>query len=155
MSETRRNKSLDALVQDDATPEMLVELLPKAQGTLKASASYLALVRRAMDSKTKQEQLQRWGDNGPITEVVYDTASLAQRTLDEGLHADPEVQMAALGRRRLSDGHGFTDTSMYENNESGFVDKPVVNEEDEFDFDRYARLIGARYLSKCKPEEAA
>lgn len=85
MSETRRNKGVDALVPDEATPEMLVELLPKAQGILKASASYLALVRRAMDSKTKQEHLQRWGDIDPITEVVYDTASLAQRTLDAGL----------------------------------------------------------------------
>lgn len=85
MSETRRNKGVDALVPDEATPEMLVELLPKAQGILKASASYLALVRRAMDSKTKQEHLQRWGDIDPITEVVYDTAGLAQRTLDAGL----------------------------------------------------------------------
>lgn len=85
MSETRRNKGVDALVPDEATPEMLVELLPKAQGILKASASYLALVRRAMDSKTKQEHLQRWGDIDPITEVVYDTDSLAQRTLDAGL----------------------------------------------------------------------
>lgn len=66
MSETRRNKGVDALVPDEATPEMLVELLPKAQGILKASASYLALVRRAMDSKTKQEHLQRWGDIDPI-----------------------------------------------------------------------------------------
>lgn len=85
MSETRRNKGVDALVPDEATPEMLVDLLPKAQGILKASASYLALVRRAMDSKTKQEHLQRWGDIDPITEVVYDTDSLAQRTLDAGL----------------------------------------------------------------------
>ena len=50
MSKTRRNKGVDALVPDEATPEMLVELLPKAQGILKASASYLALVRRAMDA---------------------------------------------------------------------------------------------------------
>lgn len=73
--------------------------------------------------------------------------------LDDGLHADPEAQMAALGR--LADGHGFSDAPMYEHSESGLVDKPVVNEEGELDFERYARLIGAKHPYKRKPEEAA
>lgn len=73
--------------------------------------------------------------------------------LDDGLHADPEAQMAALGR--LADGHGFSDAPMYEHSESGLVDKPVVNEEGELDFERYARLIGTKHPDKRKPEEAA
>ncbi|MCT6918049.1 MAG: hypothetical protein M3Z49_02420 [Bifidobacteriales bacterium] len=73
--------------------------------------------------------------------------------LDDGLHADPEAQMAAQGR--LADGHGFTDASMYEHNESGLVDKSVVNEEGELDFERYVRLIGAKHPDKRKPEETA
>ena len=75
--------------------------------------------------------------------------------LDDGLHADPEAQMAALVQGRLADGRGFTDAPMYEHNESGLVDKSVVNEEGELDFERYARLIGAKHPDKRKPEEAA
>lgn len=73
--------------------------------------------------------------------------------LDDGLHADPEAQIAAQGR--LADGHGFTDAPMYEHNESGLVDKSVVNEEGELDFERYARLIGAKHPDKQKQEETA
>lgn len=73
--------------------------------------------------------------------------------LDDGLHADPEAQMAALGR--LADGHGFSDAPMYEHSDSGLVDKPVVNEAGELDFERYARLIGVKHPDKRKPEEAA
>ncbi|MCI1984097.1 MAG: hypothetical protein LKJ47_04925 [Bifidobacteriaceae bacterium] len=76
----------DALVPDEATPDMLVGLLPKAQGILKASAAYLAAVRGLMDSKDKKAYIEKWGGKvDPITEVLYDTASLAQKTLDAGL----------------------------------------------------------------------
>ena len=75
--------------------------------------------------------------------------------LDDGLHADLEAQMAALVQGRLADGRGFTDAPMYEHNESGLVDKSVVNEEGELDFERYARLIGVKHPDKQKPEEAA
>ena len=75
--------------------------------------------------------------------------------LDDGLHADPEAQMAALGQGRLLDGHGFSDAPMYEHSESGLVDKSVVNEEGELDFERYARLIGVKYPDKQKQEETA
>lgn len=73
--------------------------------------------------------------------------------LDDGLHADPEAQIAALGR--LADGHGFSDAPMYERSESGLVDKSVVNEEGELDFERYARLIGVKHPDKQKQEETA
>ena len=76
-------------------------------------------------------------------------------SVDDGLHADPEAQMAALGQGRLLDGHGFSDAPMYEHSESGLVDKPVVNEECELDFERYVRLIGVKHPDKRKPEEAA
>ena len=75
--------------------------------------------------------------------------------LDDGLQADLEAQMAALVQGRLADGRVFTDAPMYERNESGLVDKSVVNEEGELDFDRYVRLIGAKHPVKRKQEETA
>ena len=76
-------------------------------------------------------------------------------SVDDGLHADLEAQMAVLVQGRLADGRGFTDAPMYEHNESGLVDKSVVNEEGELDFERYVRLIGAKHPDKRKPEETA
>ena len=75
----------EALIPQEATPDTLVGLIPKAQGVMKASAQYLAAVRQLMDSESKKQHVAKWGDISPITEVIYDTADLAQRTLDAGL----------------------------------------------------------------------
>jgi hypothetical protein len=82
---TQQKPVQGSLVPDEATPDMLVGLLPKAQGILKASATYLAAVRGLLASKDKMAHIKRWGDLTPVTEVLYDTASLAQKTLDAGL----------------------------------------------------------------------
>lgn len=77
--------SQEALIPDEATPDMLVELLPKAQQIMKASAAYLAQVRRYMTQATKKDYVAKWKDIDAITETIYDTAELAQKTLDAGL----------------------------------------------------------------------
>jgi hypothetical protein len=75
----------DALIPDEVTPDMLVTLLPSAQAVLKASAKYLAAVRKMMLTASKKTYVGKYGNIDPITEVLYDTASLAQKTLDAGL----------------------------------------------------------------------
>ncbi|KAB5608391.1 hypothetical protein [Bifidobacterium jacchi] len=60
-------------------------LIPRAQQIMKASAAYLAQVRKYMTQATKKEYAAKWGDIDAITETIYDTAELAQRTLDAGL----------------------------------------------------------------------
>ena len=75
----------EALIPNEATPATLVDLLPKAQVILKGSAQYLTEVRKYLSSRDKQEHLKKWGDLDALTEVLYDTASLAQKTLDAGL----------------------------------------------------------------------
>lgn len=74
-----------ALIPDEATPATLVDLLPKAQQILKASAQYLTEVRKFLSNKTKQDHLKEWGEIDALTEVLYDTAARSQKTLDAGL----------------------------------------------------------------------
>lgn len=78
-------KTQEALIPDESTPDILVELIPKAQQIMKASAAYLAQVRKYMTKNSKQEYVDKWKDIYAITETIYDTAELAQRTLDVGL----------------------------------------------------------------------
>ncbi|KAA8832587.1 hypothetical protein [Bifidobacterium tissieri] len=75
----------EALIPDEATPDMLVELIPKAQQIMKASAAYLAQVRKYMTQSTKKDYVAKWKDIDAITETIYDTADLAQKTLETGL----------------------------------------------------------------------
>ena len=75
----------EALIPEEATPDMLVDLLPKAQNILKASATYLAAVRKLTTAKSKQEHVEKWGDLSVLTETLYDSAELAQKTLDAWL----------------------------------------------------------------------
>ena len=112
-------RSQEALIPDEATPDMLVELIPRAQQIMKASAAYLAQVRRSMTQATKKEYVAKWGDIDAITETIYDTAELAQRTLDAGLAVETmlakplksrEVVMLDDLRRRL-DHTAATDTA--------------------------------------------
>lgn len=60
------------------------ELRTTGQGAqvAKAAAVVLKACRTVMDTKNKQEHIDKWGGIHAITEAVYDCADLAQRSLD-------------------------------------------------------------------------
>lgn len=60
------------------------ELRTTGQGAqvAKAAAVVLKACRNVMDTKNKQEHIDKWGGIHAITEAVYDCADLAQRILD-------------------------------------------------------------------------
>ncbi|MDO5763092.1 MAG: hypothetical protein Q4P90_03710 [Bifidobacteriaceae bacterium] len=69
-----------ALIPQEATPDLLIDLIGKTQQVTKAAAVVLKACRACMDTKTKKEHIDKWGGIHAITEVVYDCADLAQRS---------------------------------------------------------------------------
>lgn len=72
-----------ALIPQEATPDTLIDLIGKTQQVTKAAAAVLKACRNVMDTKNKQEHIDKWGGIHAITEAVYDCADLAQRILDD------------------------------------------------------------------------
>lgn len=72
-----------ALIPQEATPDLLIDLIGKTQQVTKAAAVVLKACRNVMDTKNKQEHIDKWGGIHAITEAVYDCADLAQRILDD------------------------------------------------------------------------
>lgn len=70
------------LIPQEATPDTLIDLIGKTQQVTKAAAVVLKACRNVMDTKNKQEHIDKWGGIHAITEAVYDCADLAQRILD-------------------------------------------------------------------------
>lgn len=70
------------LIPQEATPDTLIDLIGKTQQVTKAAAVVLKACRTVMDTKNKQEHIDKWGGIHAITEAVYDCADLAQRSLD-------------------------------------------------------------------------
>lgn len=71
------------LIPQEATPDTLIDLIGKTQQVTKAAAVVLKACRNVMDTKNKQEHIDKWGGIHAITEAVYDCADLAQRILDD------------------------------------------------------------------------
>ena len=71
-----------ALIPQEATPDTLIDLIGKTQQVTKAAAVVLKACRNVMDTKNKQEHIDKLGGIHAITEAVYDCADLAQRILD-------------------------------------------------------------------------
>lgn len=71
------------LIPQEATPDTLIDLIGKTQQVTKAAAVVLKACRSVMDTKNKQEHIDKWGGIHAITEAVYDCADLAQRILDD------------------------------------------------------------------------
>lgn len=71
-----------ALIPQEATPDTLIDLIGKTQQVTKSAAVVLKACRTVMDTKNKQEHIDKWGGIHAITEAVYDCADLAQRILD-------------------------------------------------------------------------
>lgn len=67
-----------ALIPQEATPDTLIDLIGKTQQVTKAAAVVLKACRTVMDTKNKQEHIDKWGGIHAITEAVYDCADLAQ-----------------------------------------------------------------------------
>lgn len=70
------------LIPQEATPDTLIDLIGKTQQVTKAAAVVLKACRNVMNTKNKQEHIDKWGGIHAITEAVYDCADLAQRILD-------------------------------------------------------------------------
>ena len=74
------------LIPQEATPDTLIDL--KA-------------CRTVMDTKNKQEHIDKWGGIHAITEAVYDCADLAQRILDAGLAMENMCAKPASSRQMI------------------------------------------------------
>lgn len=66
-----------ALIPQEATPDTLIDLIGKTQQVTKAAAVVLKACRTVMDTKNKQEHIDKWGGIHAITEAVYDCAKPA------------------------------------------------------------------------------
>lgn len=82
-----------ALIPQEATPDTLIDLIGKTQQVTKAAA--------VMDTKNKQEHIDKWGGIHAITEAVYDCADLAQRILDAGLAMENMCAKPATSRQMI------------------------------------------------------
>lgn len=89
-----------ALIPQEATPDLLIDLIGKTQQVTKAAAVVLKACRACMDTKTKKEHIDKWGGMHAITEVVYDCADLAQRILD-GLAMESMCAKPASSRQMI------------------------------------------------------
>lgn len=90
-----------ALIPQEATPDLLIDLIGKTQQVTKAAAVVLNACRACMDTKTKKEHIDKWGGMHAITEVVYDCADLAQRILDAGLAMESMCAKPASSRQMI------------------------------------------------------
>lgn len=90
-----------ALIPQEATPDLLIDLIGKTQQVTKAAAVVLKACRAFMDTKTKKEHIDKWGGMHAITEVVYDCADLAQRILDAGLAMESMCAKPASSRQMI------------------------------------------------------
>lgn len=90
-----------ALIPQEATPDLLIDLIGKTQQVTKAAAVVLKACRACMDTKTKKEHIDKWGGMHAITEVVYDCADLAQRILDAGLAMESMCAKPASSRQMI------------------------------------------------------
>ena len=80
-----RKTEQQALIPQEATPDLLIDMIAKTQQITKSAVTVIKACRSCMDSRTKQEHIDRWGDINVITEAIYDIADLAQRIVDTGL----------------------------------------------------------------------
>ena len=90
-----------ALIPQEATPDTLIDLIGKTQQVTKAAAVVLKACRNVMDTKNKQEHIDKWGGIHAITEAVYDCADLAQRILDAGLAMENMCAKPATSRQMI------------------------------------------------------
>ena len=87
-----------ALIPKEATPDLLIDLIGKTQQITKAAAVVLKVCRTCMDTQTKQDHVEKWGDISSTTEAVYDCADLAQKVLDAGLAMETMCAKPASSR---------------------------------------------------------
>ena len=111
--------TVDALLPDEATPEMLNMLIPKAQKIAAAASQFLTAVRSFMDSADRHDYVEKWGRISPATESLYDVADLAQRVSDVGLSMQMMLQkpissrqIVLLDQLRESLNHGVSDENV-------------------------------------------
>lgn len=90
-----------ALIPQEATPDLLIDLIGKTQQVTKAAAVVLKACRTVMDTHTKKEHIDKWGGIHAITEAVYDCADLAQRILDAGLAMENMCAKPASSRQMI------------------------------------------------------
>lgn len=101
---SRQSKqSKNALIPDEITPDMLNDLLPKAQGLLRAASIYAAAVRKLVEYDTKTAWRKAWpaATMDPITETLYDTADLAQICMDAGLAVETMLAKPLSSRQMV------------------------------------------------------
>lgn len=96
-----RKTEQQALIPQEATPDLLIDLIGKTQQITKAAAGVLKACRTCMDTGTKKEHIDKWGGIHAITEAVYDCADLAQRILDAGLAMDNMCAKPATSRQMI------------------------------------------------------
>ena len=99
--EAMKASEQQALIPQGATPDTLIDLIGKAQQVTKAAAVVLKACRNVMDTKNKQEHIDKWGGIHAITEAVYDCADLAQRILDAGLAMENMCAKPATSRQMI------------------------------------------------------
>ena len=99
--EAMKASEQQVLIPQEATPDTLIDLIGKTQQVTKAAAVVLKACRNVMDTKNKQEHIDKWGGIHAITEAVYDCADLAQRILDAGLAMENMCAKPATSRQMI------------------------------------------------------
>ncbi|QTL79126.1 hypothetical protein J7M36_06890 [Bifidobacterium dentium] len=96
-----RKTEQQALIPQEATPDLLIDLIGKTQQITKAAAGVLKACRACMDTGTKKEYIEKWGGIHTVTEAVYDCADLAQRIVDAGLAMETMCAKPAGSRQMI------------------------------------------------------
>ncbi|MFT9278636.1 MAG: hypothetical protein ABF532_09520 [Bifidobacterium sp.] len=74
----------DALVPDEITPVMLLQLSKKASSLKDCAAAFRVSVSRMLTSRSKEEYIAKYKNIDAITEALYDADDLAQLIIDAG-----------------------------------------------------------------------
>ena len=62
-----RKTEQQALIPQEATPDLLIDLIGKTQQITKAAAGVLKACRTCMDTRTKKEYIEKWGGIHTVT----------------------------------------------------------------------------------------
>jgi hypothetical protein len=74
----------DALVPDEITPVMLLQLSKKASSLKDCAAVFRVSVAMMLTSRSKEEYIAKYKNIDAITEALYDADALAQLIIDAG-----------------------------------------------------------------------
>lgn len=99
--QTPGEKSAKELIPKEVTPDMLAAILPKAQGIMRTSAVYAAVARKMAGAATRGEWEAEYKDAemSPIIETLFETADLAQLSIDIGLAVETMLAKPLTSRQ--------------------------------------------------------